>query len=133
MKFVDTNIFLRYLTEDDVQKAKNCEELFKKAKSGKEKLFTSHLAKAEIIWVLDSFYGVLKAEIVDMVKKILNTPNLFVDDIDLLVESLELYLSENIDFIDAYHAVLLKQREIRTLYSYDKDFDSIPWLKRFEP
>jgi predicted nucleic acid-binding protein len=33
MPFVDTNIFLRYLTKDDPDKAQACFELFKRAEA----------------------------------------------------------------------------------------------------
>jgi len=40
MRFVDTNIFLRLLTNDDPRKADACEELFRKAINDKIDLFT---------------------------------------------------------------------------------------------
>ena len=57
MIFVDTNIFLCFLTNDDPRKADACEQLFKKAVSGKESLFTTELVIAEIVWVLNHTMG----------------------------------------------------------------------------
>ncbi len=34
MRFVDTNIFIRYLTNDDPRKAQACFDLFQRAKQG---------------------------------------------------------------------------------------------------
>jgi predicted nucleic acid-binding protein len=53
--FVDTNVFLRFLTNDDPAKAKRAESLFRDALRGKIKLATSLLVIAEIIWTLESF------------------------------------------------------------------------------
>ncbi len=41
MKFLDTNIILRYLTRDDEQKAQACFALFQRVKQGQVTLLTS--------------------------------------------------------------------------------------------
>lgn len=47
--FVDTNIFLRYLTADEPAKYEKCREIFKKAVDGKIRLMTSDMVVAELI------------------------------------------------------------------------------------
>jgi len=74
MRFLDTNIFIRFLTDDVPEKADACEEIFRKAVEKQETLFTTDLVIAEIVWVLESFYELPKDEIQDKVEKILNTP-----------------------------------------------------------
>ena len=37
------------------------------------------------------------------------------------------------DFIDAFNAFMLKRDEINEIYSYDKHFDRVDWIKRIEP
>lgn len=133
MKFVDTNIFIRFLTNDIPQKADACEKLFKKAIDKKETLFTTDLVIAGIIWVLESYYELDKKEVQDKVEKILNTPNLICQNKEIILLALVLYLEKDIDYIDAYNAVFLKKNSIETLYSYDKHFDKIGWLTRLEP
>ncbi len=71
--FVDTNVFLRFLTNDDPAKAKRAETLFRDALRGKIKLVTSLLVIAEIIWTLESFHKLEKPDIAAEVEKILNT------------------------------------------------------------
>ncbi|MGA1839398.1 MAG: PIN domain-containing protein [bacterium] len=126
MKFVDTNIFIRLLTNDDPEKAKRCEELFKAAKKNEEELYTSELVIAEIVWVLESYYDLPKGEVKEKVEKILNTHNLFCPNKDILYESLMNYFLKNIDFIDA----LMKRKNILKIFLYDSDFDKISSLKR---
>ena len=75
-RFADTNVFLRFLTNDDPAKAKRAETLFLDALRGKIRLATSLLVIAEIIWTLESFYKLEKPDIAAKVEKILNTPNL---------------------------------------------------------
>jgi predicted nucleic-acid-binding protein len=133
MRFLDTNIFIRFLTDDVPEKADACEEIFKKAVEKQETLFTTDLVIAEIVWVLESFYELPKNEIQDKVEKILNTPNLICPHKDLILSALILYSEKNIDYTDAYNALILKENGIEELYSYDKHYDRIDWLTRLEP
>jgi len=133
MRFLDTNIFIRFLTDDVPEKADACEEIFRKAVEKQETLFTTDLVIAEIVWVLESFYELPKDEIQDKVEKILNTPNLICPHKDLILSALILYSEKNIDYIDAYNALILKENGIEELYSYDKHYDRIDWLTRMEP
>jgi len=133
MRFVDTNIFIRFLTNDVPHKADACEKLFKRAIEKKDSLFTTDLVIAEIVWVLESFYKLEKKEIRDKLEKILNTPNLACPNKDLILIALMLYTKKDIDFIDAYNALVLKEEGISEVYSYDKDYNSIDWVTRLEP
>ena len=133
MRFLDTNIFIRFLTDDVPEKADACEKIFKKAVEKEEALFTTDLVIAEIVWVLESFYELPKKEVQDKVEKILNTPNLICPHKDLILSALVLYSEKNIDYIDACNALILKEKGIEELYSYDKHYDRIDWLTRLEP
>ncbi|MBV5339042.1 MAG: PIN domain-containing protein, partial [Deltaproteobacteria bacterium] len=52
--FVDTNLFIRYLTNDDSAKADKVEKLLDDAAAGSLKLVTTEMVIAEIVWVLES-------------------------------------------------------------------------------
>jgi predicted nucleic acid-binding protein len=132
-KFVDTNVFLRYLTKDDLSKYERCREMFKRALEGELTISTSAMVIAELIWTLLSYYKVPKAEVIEKVSVILGTDNLFVPDKNVLADALVLYARKNIDFIDAYNAVFMKYQGLREIYSYDEDFETIEDIERKEP
>jgi len=132
-KFVDTNIFLRYLTKDDPSKYEICRQMFKRALEGGIAISTSGMVIAELIWTLLSYYKVPKAEVIEKVSVILGTENLLVPDKDVLADALVLYARKNIDFVDAYNAVFMKYQGLRELYSYDEDFETIEDIERKEP
>jgi predicted nucleic acid-binding protein len=132
-KFVDTNVFLRYLTKDDLSKYERCREMFKRVLEGEITISTSGMVIAELIWTLLSYYKVPKAEVIEKVSVILGTENLFVPDKDILADALVLYARKNIDFIDAYNAVFMKYQGLREIYSYDEDFETIEDIERKEP
>jgi predicted nucleic-acid-binding protein len=133
MKFIDTNIFIRFLTDDIPEKADACENLFREAAEKNESFFTTEMVIAEIIWVLESYYELPKKEVQEMVEKILITPFLFCPQKDLILNALSLYGDKNIDYIDAYNASILKEQGIKEVYSYDRHFDKINWVNRIEP
>ena len=135
MYFVDTNIFLRYLTRDDEKKAASCRKLLLAAENGKVKLFTSDLVFAELVWVLQSptTYNLKPSEIRDIIMPLLYMKGLKVPSRDIIGNALELFRDTNIDYIDAYHAEVLKDNGIKEIYSYDQHFDLLPDLVRQEP
>jgi uncharacterized protein len=133
MRFVDTNVFLRFLINDAPEKADACEMLFKKAIQGGEALFTTEMVIAEIIWVLQSYYGLSMKEVREKVEKILNTKNLECPNREIIINALAVSEQSNIDYIDAYNAFILKMNGITELYSYDRHYDRLSWLKRIEP
>lgn len=132
--FVDTNVFLRFLTADDPRKAERAERLFRDAVRGKLRLTTSALVVAEIVWTLESYYGLDRADIAGKVARILNTPNLECPEAGVILHALDLYATANVDFIDAYHAYWLKERSQSRIATYDrKHFSRVPWLEIVEP
>lgn len=132
--FVDTNVFLRYLTNDDPEKAQRAEALFKRAVAGKVTLETSLLVVAEMVWTLESFYRLTKDDIVEKIGKILNTPNLHCEERSKVLEALDVYAMENVDFIDAYHGVTLRDEDAPKVVTYDrKHFNRMNWLSVVEP
>jgi predicted nucleic-acid-binding protein len=133
MKFIDTNIFIRFLTNDIPEKADACEQLFREAVEKNEKFFTTEMVIAEIVWVLESYYELPKKEVRKMVEKILITPFLFCVQKDLILNALILYSEKDIDYIDAYNVSVLKEQGIREAYSYDRHYDKIEWVSRLEP
>ena len=132
-KFVDTNIFLRYLTKDDPSKYEKCKEIFKKAMKGEIAITTSGMVIAELVWTLLSYYKVPKAEVVEKVTVIVGTKSLSIPDKHILGDALVFYARKNIDFIDAYNAVFMRYHGLREIYSYDEDFELMEDIQRREP
>jgi predicted nucleic acid-binding protein len=132
-KFIDTNIFLRYLTKDDPSRYEKCREIFKSATEGKIELFTSEMVIAELIWTLLSYYKVSKGEVIEKLSIIVGTENLYIPDKNIIADALLLYSRKNIDYIDAYNAMFMKYYNSPEIYSYDQDFDLVEDIKREEP
>ena len=132
--FVDTNIFLRYLTNNDPAKAERVEKVFRKAVDGHLRLISNLMVVAELVWTLESYYGLARTDIRDKLSLLINTPNLDIPEKQRILSALVLYGEQNIDFIDAYNAYFSKDQKISVVLTYNKKhFDRIPWLQRREP
>ena len=135
MHFIDTNIFLRFLTKDDLQKAEACRDLLNQASEGKIKLYTTDIVFAELIWILQSpkIYNLSPSEISELVIPLAMIKGLNFPSKKYFPAIMELFVSSGIDFIDTYNAVIMEARDINTIYSYDSDFDSLEGITRAEP
>jgi len=132
--FVDTNLFVRYLTDDDAEKADRVEALLGEASEGKVRLVTADLVLVELIWVLESSYDMKPGEITPMIRAILATPGLEVINGALMAKALDHYEGQNIDIVDGYIAALMEKLNITGVYSFDrKHLSRIDSLKRIEP
>jgi predicted nucleic-acid-binding protein len=117
--FLDTNVFLRYLTDDLPEQAQAVEQILQRAAKGKVALRTNALVIAEIVWTLESYYERSRDEIREHVFAIVNTPGLDVENADIITEAAFLYADQNVDFIDAYNACWMKQEGLARVYTFD--------------
>lgn len=133
MRFIDTNLFLRYFTRDDEEKAQKVLVLLKKVEKNEEKVTTSPLVIFEVIFALESFYKVPKEEVRQLMLPILSLRGLKLQDKGIYKEALDTYVKEDISFPDAFNATFCLKKEIKEIYSYDEDFDRIEGIKRITP
>ncbi|MGB2895290.1 MAG: PIN domain-containing protein [Anaerolineales bacterium] len=124
--FVDTNIFLRFLTNDSPDQAQVVDQLLVRAELGELQLHTSVLTMAEIVWTLESYYNLKREDVRDQVVAILNTPGLQVEYADIIARAMILYADENIDFVDAYNGIWLQEQGLSSAITFDtKHFQHI--------
>lgn len=132
--FVDTNLFVRYLTDDDADKADRVEALLSNASEGQVQLVTSDLVLVELIWMLEASYKMKPVEITPMIRAIMATPGMTVINADLMTGALDHYEGKNIDIVDGHIAALMKKLNITDVNSFDrKHLSRIGDLNRIEP
>ena len=137
MRFLDTNVILRYLTRDDEAKAKACYRLFQRVKQGHEELFVCEAIVSEVVYVLSSLRGPYRLsheEIKARFLPILTLRGLKLPQKKVYLLALDLYASSPfLDFEDALAVSHMEQRGITEIVSYDKDFDRIEGIRRIAP
>ncbi|MBE0689509.1 MAG: PIN domain-containing protein, partial [Anaerolineae bacterium] len=74
MKAIDTNVLVRFLVNDEQKQAQAVRELFRRAEEQRDAFFVPLLVVLEIIWVLDSAYGIKRDEILAVLKDLLLLP-----------------------------------------------------------
>lgn len=118
--FADTNLFLRYLTNDVPEQAEAVEQVLRRAAAGELVLVTNTLVMAEIVWTLETFYQLPRSDIKDKVLAILNTPGLEVADGDLMLQAMTWYTEKNVGFIDAYNAAWMRGLGLTIACTFDR-------------
>ncbi|MCB0169339.1 MAG: PIN domain-containing protein [Anaerolineae bacterium] len=134
-QFVDTNIFLRHLTNDHPEKAKACFELFKKAARDEVSLVTSDWVIAEVIYMMSSkvVYNLPPLEIKHRLRPILAIRALKIENKDVVMHALDLFARLGIDFEDCLTIAQMERLQLKELFSYDHDFDRVEQITRLEP
>jgi predicted nucleic acid-binding protein len=137
VKFLDTNIIIRYLTGDDQVKSDACFALFQRVVRGEETLFTSETIVAEVAYVLSSSrgpYGITHGEIRDRLLPILALRGIRFPQKSVCLRALDIYAgSPFFDFEDALAIAHMEQQRIQEIVSYDRDFDRVAGVLRVEP
>lgn len=118
--FADTNLFLRYLTNDIPDQADAVEKLLHRAAAGEIVLIVHSLVMAEIVWTLESFYGLTRESVKDKVLAILNTPGLEVAEGDLILQAIAWYADRNVDFIDAFTVAWMLAQGVTRAATFDR-------------
>lgn len=132
--FVDANLFIRYFTNDDPAKADRVAKLLAEAENGNIALVTTELVVAEIVWVLESGYGMGRAEIAPLIRGILATKGVEVLGGALVARAVEEYEEKNVDFVDAWIAAVMERHGITELFSFDrKHIGRLSGVVRREP
>lgn len=97
---LDTNVIVRYLTEDDEEQADRAAALIEGAVVQGEQLFVAHIVLCELAWVLDRSYRRPRSDIVSAIRGILKSAQVLVEDSELVHLALARYESGIAGFAD---------------------------------
>ena len=128
----DTNIFLRYLTDDVPQQVEKVENRFNQAKSGRIKISVLHITVVEILFNLENWYHLSKKESCDKLLLLFSQPWLDLDEKHAVLFALACYPAFNIDFVDLLTWSIAKIKNVKIL-SFDKHFGRLNPKLRLEP
>lgn len=139
MKYLDANIFLRYITEPvtDIDRSRQeaCIAFFESVDSGDFTVTTSESVIDEIFYVLCSTrqYGLGHEDAVSRLAPVLSMHGFHLPRRRLFIEAIQLFAAHAfLDFADAMSATISRVQG-DDLLSYDSDFDRLPGVNRSEP
>src|SRR5579864_5794452 len=77
---LDTNVFLRYLVQDDPAQSPRATEIITRRLTGEEPGFVSLVTILEVVWVLKSLYERSRHEVADDIEMVLAADTLEVQN-----------------------------------------------------
>jgi predicted nucleic-acid-binding protein len=100
VKGLDTNVVVRYLTQDDPVQSRKANTIIDAALAGGERIHLDTVVLCELVWVLRSAYGYDRSTVADTLGKLLEAAQLSIDDRDRLRDATGRYATGTGDFAD---------------------------------
>ena len=129
---VDTNLLLRFLTDDVPSQVDKVERQFQGAEKGNFDLVILPFVVVEVIFQLEHWYKYSKSEACNKLLLLFAPEWMKVEGKAAVVEGLRVYKERNIDFVDLLLWSMAKTNG-QGLLSFDKDFDKLEPKIRVEP
>ena len=130
--FVDTNVLVRYLTDDPPALAERAARVLE----SEERLVVSELVLVEAAYVLTTVYEVAREAAVDALIDLVQRRNLVLLQLDkpLALAALRLCRSSGrVSFADAFLWAQARQAGADTVYTFDARFPSVGLARAFMP
>lgn len=119
MIFVDTNYFLRFLLKDNKLQHRKAKQLMLDSAQGKLKLFTSIIVFFEIYWVLSSYYGRNKTELIKALKDVINLTFIEIEERPIITNALEVFAQNNISLEDSFNLSYAASHQSEDFKTFD--------------
>ncbi|MFH0812981.1 MAG: type II toxin-antitoxin system VapC family toxin [Pseudomonadota bacterium] len=120
MKGLDTNVLVRYLTQDDKEQAAIAAREIEEAAAKGKKLLIQPLVLCELVWVLETAYGFVKSDILKALEAIMRTAQFEIGEKDIVWQALADYKHGKGDFSDYYLGRANEKEGARITLTFDK-------------
>lgn len=97
---IDTNILVRYLTEDDEIQSSKAVNLIEKYAGINGSIFINNIIICQLVWVLERGYKYSKDQVIKALKSVLTTKEFSFEDHQILWISSTQYSDSSADFSD---------------------------------
>ncbi|MFQ5742439.1 MAG: PIN domain-containing protein [Acidobacteriota bacterium] len=118
---LDTNVLVRYLTQDDPAQSKKATRILETEAAQGNSFFLTSIVMCELVWVLGEAYGYSRSETLTALERILRTAQFEFEDKDQLWQALVDYRGGKADFSDYLIGRLGKQSGCEKTLTFDKD------------
>ena len=106
---LDTNVFIRYIVQDDEQQAQLATDVIENQCSIENPAFINEITLCEIVWVLKRAYRYDKTVILAILKQLLGGSEVYVSSHAEAWEAYYDYETGNADFSDSFIARINKK------------------------
>jgi predicted nucleic acid-binding protein len=130
---VDANIFVRHIRQDHPDHSLRASAYIAAIEAGERTARATELVLSEVVYVLQSFYRMSKADIAQALLPLIGLPQLKIAHKARLRKTFDWYVRYNVSFIDASLAVLTQGQQLPAVVSFDRNDDCMPGITRVEP
>jgi predicted nucleic-acid-binding protein len=123
---LDTNVVIRYVTQDDPRQAAAATRLFEKTLTAENPGFVSLITLCEISWVLSDAYGVQRDRVRAVVEGLLGSKQVVVESTELVWKALRAWQDSAADFSDALIGEVSAANGARHVATFDKAAAKLP-------
>lgn len=119
---LDTNVLIRYITQDEASQSAKATRLIENSLSAKNPGFVTLITLVEVVWVLESCYQQSPSSSIDIVHKLLTTAQLVVERADVAYMALRRMAeyTSGVDFSDALISTVCEQAGCDITMTFDK-------------
>ena len=107
---LDTNVLIRYIVQDDPNQSHQATKFIEENLSKDVTGWISHIVLCEIVWVLKRAYGYKKAILVNVIKQLLMTTELDIENPDVAWQALHEYEKGSAGFCRLFNRLLQIKR-----------------------
>jgi predicted nucleic-acid-binding protein len=123
---LDTNILVRYLTQDDPVQSAKATEILERRLTPKSPGFVSVVVIVETVWVLDRAYGLTAQDIAAAVERLLQVEVLMIEDEQEVFTAVVALKEERASFADALIAELGARAGCARTLTFDRKAGRLP-------
>lgn len=118
---LDTNVVIRYLLQDDPKHSKLANHIIEKAIENGVSLWISQITLCEMVWVLESCYNITKKELLLVLKQLLQTQEIQIEQDNITRQALRDFESyEGVYFSDCLIGKQNSFNNCSCTYTFDK-------------
>lgn len=123
---LDTNVVVRYITQDEPRQAAAATRLFERTLSPENPGFVSLIGLCEICWVLGDLYAADRNRIHAVVEGLLGSKQIVVESTELVWKALRAWQGSAADFSDALIGEVAAAHGAEKVATFDKAAAKLP-------
>lgn len=100
MKGIDTNVLVRYLTQDDPSQSRKANAVIDRAIAEHQRIHVDTIVLCELVWVLRAAYGYDRTTVGEALVQLFEASQLSIEDRDRMREAARRYTAGPGDFAD---------------------------------
>ncbi|MBX9877494.1 MAG: type II toxin-antitoxin system VapC family toxin [Candidatus Obscuribacterales bacterium] len=117
---LDTNVLVRYVAQDDSTQSARAEQFIESECSPDNPGFIGLVTLVELVWVCESCYDASREDVIRLLRQILSTKQLAVQDADIVWQALKLFDGGPADFSDYLIERIAHAHGCESVVTFDK-------------